>query len=110
MQPKTESMAFFESHSYTPPSCFGTISIPDQASLLIWVKPILQFILVRKLNLEWLIICTYSSNKLRDVYDYTILYHIYLINPKIIRDLGTRPSSTPKKFIKNIKIRGWRGE
>ena len=56
---------------------FWNLSIPDQASLIIWVKPILQFILVRKLNLEWLIMCKYTSHKLRDVYDYIILYHIY---------------------------------
>jgi len=64
-------------HSSTNTICFGTISIPDKASLIIWVKSILQFILVRKLNLEWLIISIYTFNKMRGVYDYIILCHIY---------------------------------
>jgi len=56
MEPKAKTMHIFRTPAIHPSinafNGLGPISIPDQASFITWVKPILPFMLARKLNVE----------------------------------------------------------
>jgi hypothetical protein len=56
VEPKAKVMQVFQTPAIHPSTSafidLGPICIPDQASFIIWVKPILPFMLARKLSLE----------------------------------------------------------
>jgi hypothetical protein len=56
VEPKAKAMQVFQTPAIHPSTSafigLGPICILDQASFIIWIKPILPFMLARKLNFE----------------------------------------------------------
>jgi hypothetical protein len=50
-------------------ACIGIepLCLPDKASIIIWVQPILSFTPFRKLDLEWLMICLSQYHFVRPI-------------------------------------------
>ena len=72
VEPKTETVPTSQApfiHSST--SAFiglGPVCIPDQASFVVWVEPVLLFTLVRKLDCEWFVVCMSWKHLVRPLF------------------------------------------